>query len=260
MSDDPRYYLDTSAVFAREGGRSEVRDRVKLKLLGRKHATSTQVQREWNRITLVATVAVLKAVSSAKDWTDVIADLRKGFGGTPSRNWMVAHWITGSDTTDLDVVRCRAEDFRRSRHRVLLRAGIDTIRNGTDCGVAKRLPDKGKDGQWLYKPTCRKGDSICSQPEFLETQLDRAMAACEALETSDDREHQRMGINSRRSIEKLKGGNREASKGEACHAKNQIGGDISIALECGEGETLLTTDASFEFICPALDRKFERLT
>jgi hypothetical protein len=173
---------------------------------------------------------------------------------------MVAHWITASDTNDLDVVRCRAEDFRRTRHRVLLKAGIDTVRDGTECGVARRLPEMDKDGQWAYAPTCKKDDSICAQPSFLKSEMSRAMAAAKALEASHDREHQRMGINSRRSLEKLEGNDDEASKGKACHGKNGIGGDISIALECAEDETLLTTDASFEFICPAIQRDYERLT
>jgi len=50
-----------------------------------------------------------------------------------------------------------------------------------------------------------------------------------------------------------------ATKGKACHAANGLGGDICIALECGADETLLTTDASFDVICPAIGISHKRL-
>jgi hypothetical protein len=53
--------------------------------------------------------------------------------------------------------------------------------------------------------------------------------------------------------------NEGATKGKACHDYGGIGGDICIALECGADETLLTTDASFDLICPAIDVKHKRL-
>jgi hypothetical protein len=40
--------------------------------------------------------------------------------------------------------------------------------------------------------------------------------------------------------------------GQNCWGSKGLGGDISIALECAEDERLLTTDRSFDVICPAV--------
>jgi hypothetical protein len=259
---DIRYYLDTSAVVARRGGESKIRRALKEKTNGGRHATSTQVLREWNRIVLAGTAALRNALATAEDWTDVVATLRQGFGGTPSRNWQVLHWITNSETTNLAAVEKRAEDFQRVRARVLFATGIEPIRDGTECAVAKRRLEQTNQPSkpWSFRPTCKKSETQCVQPEFLREEIDRARAAAAALEKSDDREHQRMGKNSNKSLDRLEQGDDEGSKGEACHGKNRIGGDLLIALECAEDEIVLTTDASFTIICPAIGRAYERLT
>lgn len=262
MTSGPRYYLDTSAIFARVGGKTHLRQTLKQKTNDRRHATSTQVLREWNRIVLTGTTALRNALATAKDWTDVVADLRRGFGGTPSRNWQVQHWITNSETTDLAAVEKRAEDFQRIRARVLFKAGIGSIRDGTECAVARRAMERTGDPNkpWRFLPTCKKHETICIQPTFLRQEMDRAKAAATALEGSDDKEHRRMGKNSNKSLQRLEQGDDEGSKGEACHGKNRIGGDLLIALECTEDEVLLATDASFTHICPAVERDYEHVT
>ncbi|HKZ13221.1 MAG TPA: hypothetical protein VJL81_05185 [Solirubrobacterales bacterium] len=256
------YYLDTSAIFGRAGGEEPLRRILKAKTMPGAHATSTQVLREWNRIVLEGTAAFRNALATARDWSDVVAKLRKGFGGTPSRNWQVQHWITNSETTNLEVAEKRAEDFLRIRTRMLFKSGIETIRDATECGVAKRsLEETGKSQKpWKYQATCKKGESICVQPAFLREEIERAKAAAAALESSDDEQHQRMGKNSAEALKALENGNDEGTKGSACHGKNQIGGDLLIALECAEDEVLLATDASFIHICPAISREYERVT
>lgn len=262
MTPSPRYYLDTSAIVARAGGRTDIRQALKEKTSSGHHATSTQVLREWNRIVLAGTTALRNALAKAQDWTDVVADLRRGFGGTASRNWQVQHWITNSETTNLAAVEKRAEDFQRIRARVLFKTGIGSIRDGTECAVARRAIERT--GQWnkpwSFHPTCKKNETLCIQPQFLKQEIRRAKAAATALEASGDKEHQRMGKNSNNSLERLEQGDEEASKGKACHGKNQIGGDVLIALECAEDEVLLATDASFTHICPAIGRTYECLT
>ncbi len=49
------------------------------------------------------------------------------------------------------------------------------------------------------------------------------------------------------------------SKGKACWGAAGLGGDICIALECAPEETLLTTDASFDLICPAVGINHHRV-
>jgi hypothetical protein len=259
---DLRYYLDTSAVVARAGGRTDLRQALEQKTRGGGHATSTQVLREWNRIVWAGTAALRNALATAHDWTDVVADLRKGFGGTASRNWQVQHWITNSETTNLHAVEKRAEDFQRVRARMIFKAGIGSIRDATDCSVARRAVERtgNRNKPFSFQPTCKKHETLCIQPEFLRQEIQRAKAAATALEGSDDKEHRRMGKNSNKALEELERENDEGSKGRACHGKNQIGGDVLIALECAEDEVLLTTDASFTHICPAIGRTYERLT
>jgi hypothetical protein len=82
--------------------------------------------------------------------------------------------------------------------------------------------------------------------------LKRAIAAAIALESSDRDNDKKMGKKARLA---LANDHRDATKGAACHGLNGIGGDICIALECAEDETLITTDKSFDLICPAIGRK-----
>ena len=138
----------------------------------------------------------------------------------------------------------------------MFKAGIDEIRDGTDCDVARRRP-RIHDGGAQYRPTCEKTQNICNQPAFLHANMERAMKAATALEGSPRDNDAKMGRQARFALEKI---DKNGTKGNACHAGNGLGGDICIALECAEDEVLLTTDASFDLICPAIDRKYGRVT
>lgn len=249
----PRYFLDTSAQLARRVGATDTRNRLKTALQGKGHATSTQVLREWNRICLGTCTTLLNEIRVAKDWTDVVQGLAKGYGRKPSRNWLIANLISQPDTTDLDEIEMRAEDFRRLRARVLFNVGIDTMRDGTKCQVAQRFPEPSN-RKWHYQETCKKQDQICIQPKLLAENRERALAAAIALESSDREGDKEMGKKARLALEDP---HENATKGAACHGSNGIGGDICIALECAEDETLITTDKSFDLICPAIGRKHE---
>jgi hypothetical protein len=212
------------------------------------------VLREWNRICLGTCSLLLNELRTARDWADVVNRMTKGYGRAPSRNWLVTNLISKPDTTDLEEIEMRAEDFRRLRARLLFHTDIDTVRDGTGCQVAQRRPELSS-GAWDYHPTCKKQDQICIQPHFLRDDFGRALAAAKALETSDRDADRKMGKKARTALEDAR---QDATKGAACHGSNGIGGDICIALECAENETLITTDKSFDLICPAIGRKHER--
>jgi hypothetical protein len=251
----PGYYLDTSAQIARRVGSTETRIRLKTTLQGGGHATSTQVLREWNRICLGTCATLLNEIRTAKDWADVVHRMTKGYGRAPSRNWLITNLISEPDTTDLEEIEMRAEDFHRARAGALFKVGVDTIRDGTQCEVATRRPGFGG-GKWNYRATCRKDENICVQPQFLTGNLNRALAAARALETSNRDADKKMGKKARLALENQSD---DSTKGAACHGANGIGGDICIALECASDETLLTTDQSFDLICPALGIEHQRL-
>ncbi len=239
----------------RIGGRSATRARLEQLLADGGHSTSTQVLREWNRIVLAALVRLRSVLPVAKDRTDVVARMREGaFGRDGVRRWQVTEWVMAGDS-DLRAVRMRVAHYQRIRARAQFKAGLKTLRDGTDCGVARREPYL-HNGSWRYDEMCKKSEDICAQPSFLQEQRDRVLAAAAALEKSDRSADRVMGEKAKKALEDS---DARATKGKACHGGGGIGGDVCIALECAADETLLTTDASFELLCPALDLKYERL-
>ncbi len=248
-----RYYLDTSAQIARRVGSTKTRAELKAALQSGGHATSTHVLREWNRICLGTCITLLNEIRTAKDWTDVVDGMTKTYGRGSSRNWLITNLISEPDTTDLEEIEMRAEDFRRVRAGVLFKVGVDTIRDGTACQVARRRPTS-IGGTSSYRVTCRKEEDICDQPQFLAKHRNRALAAAHALEASERDPDKKMGKKTRLALQDH---DEASTKGAACY--NGIGGDICIALECAADETLLTTDKSFDLICPAIERQHERV-
>jgi hypothetical protein len=224
-------------------------------LHGGGHATSTQVEREWNRIVYSVCVGLRNALATSRDWTDVVGKLSMGYGRAAARAMQVTHWITGSDTTDFRIVAKRLDDFQRIRARVHFKVGISTVRDGTNCDVARRRP-RFRAGKWRYEPQCKKTQDICDQPAFLAARRERAEKAARALAASRRKADRKMGEN---ALAALQEADPAATKGKACHADKGIGGDIAIALECEKDEILLTTDESFDFICPALGLAHLRL-
>jgi hypothetical protein len=245
-----RYYLDTSIQIERNGGlkRREIAER----LSHASHATSTQVEREWNRFVFEGAVELRNALARSENRQDIVSNMRRGYGRKPSRNWQFVEWVMG-DESDLRVVEKRLADFLRIRARAMFRARIDTIRDGTVCGVIGRRPYQ-RSGDWRYDAMCTKKEEICRQPDFLSKNVDRTRAAAKALEGSAQAEHRKMG---RTASAALADSAQNATKGKACHGAGGIGGDICIALECAQGEILLATDASFEHICPAIGVEYE---
>jgi hypothetical protein len=240
----------------RAGGLSPTRERLKTMLKGDGHATSSQVEREWNRIVYESCLAIREALDEAADWIDLQKILARGWGRKPMHNWQVASWLMGRGPTDLALVRKRLDQFQRLKADAMFRAGV-TVRDGTCCAVAKRRPQLSG-GKWGYRPTCRKTEDICCQPSFLAAKKPEAHAAAEALVQSDPSERAEDIKLGKKAIQVLSDSDPTSTKGSACHGKNGIGGDLAIALECGPDEVLLTTDKSFDQICPALGIQHQR--
>lgn len=108
----------------------------------------------------------------------------------------------------------------------------------------------------MYRATCTKQEQICVQPQMLAADAPRALAAAHALESSPRDADKKMGKKARIALEDQ---SEDSTKGMTCHGLSGIGGDICIALECGADEKLITTDQSFDLICPAIGRQYERI-
>lgn len=254
MTSRPHYYLDTSALIESYCGDSRTK-KVLAGMLGeRSHASSTQVEREWMSNILGACADILNASQGAVDRADVAARLRSGFARAPSRRWMVFEMAASGG--DLDEVRAGARDLMRVKARAMLRARVDVLRDGSGCPIGKRAARTDRQGRLSYLSTCRKTEQICTQADFLAQEKARALRAAGQLADSAPRAaDRRMGREARRA---LTSGDPASVKGKACWGSRGLGGDISIALECAENEVLLTSDQSYDTICPALGMSHHR--
>jgi len=146
----------------------------------------------------------------------------------------------------------RARAYLRYRARKLFHRGIDVVRNGSDCGLAKNVAYQDEKGHWSLVARCTKDEQICRQDDFLGGEQSRAEAAANGLIASAERDaDKKMG----HTMLKMLPVPRDR-KGRNCWGYT---GDISIALECDPEEVLLTTDRSFEAIVPALGLRVHRL-
>jgi hypothetical protein len=183
--------------------------------------------------------------------------MNSGWGREPQRNWMVTEWLMGHDT-DLRIVEMRARRFLRIDCEAAFEAGIATIRDGTQCPVARRTATQDPNsGEWAHDKMCKKTEDICSQHAFFAERIDKAKAAAQALEGSSRTQDKKMVKEASKILARMPTND---SKGKACWGAGGLGGDISIALECAPDETLVTTDASFDLICPAIGIDHRRPT
>jgi len=249
------FYLDTTAHLERHGGEEQVRERLDGRLADGTNATSTHVEREWKRIVYQAATDILNALDGARSLKDVRARLRQGFGRVPVQRGIVYDMLVddGEDCTIGEL------DRRVRRH---LRTGFEAlftdrinVRDGSRCGIVPRVADQDSAGKWTFHGSCKKTDDICEQLAFLERYESRVLAAASALVNNSPREaDQELG---RKTLQRMALAAAER-KGQNCYGSKGIGGDISIAMECEAGETLLSTDQSFDFICPAIGVQHQR--
>lgn len=248
------YYLDTTAHLERYGGEQQVQDAIAAWLGEHQHYTSTHVEREWKRIVYGSTVDILNALPGAQSLADVRARLRQGFGREPAQRWMVYDMVIDDETSSIEELDRRARRFLRTGFHAMFTDRIE-VRDGSRCGIAPREAAPGADGRMWFHGTCRKTETICDQLPFLDDRRDNILAAADALERSDRDEHRKLGQKARKLMVELQEAER---KGANCYGGKGLGGDISIAVECGRDEVLLTTDHSFEHICPAMGLHFRR--
>jgi len=214
------YYLDSSAHIERHAGETDVREDLQELLASGGHSTSTHVHREWRHIVHASAVDIVNACDGARAVSDVRARLRHGYGRRPGHHWLALDMICG-DATTVTEIEIRAEQFLRSRGDVLFELGVDVIRDGSECMLARETATRDVRTGRMQTP----GHATM------------ARIAREAMAASD----------------------KTRRKGRACWGASGLGGDISIALECANDETLLTTDRSFDEICPAIGVAHVRL-
>ena len=224
-------------------------------LAGGGHSTSTQVLREWNSIVLGASSKLLNVLATATSRADVVARMSEGWGREPGRNWKVTEWLMGGDA-DLRIVEMRAKRFVRVDAESAFEEGVSTVRDGTECPVAREPAKQDRAGKWDHNKRCLKTEDICAQHRFFGRELDRATAAAKALKGSERPPDRKMGEQASAILARMP---TRDSKGKACWGAGGLGGDIAIALECGSDETLVTTDASFDLICPAIGITHKRI-
>ena len=162
--------------------------------------------------------------------------------------------MLAAQSRDLETLPIRAEIFLRSGAEELFKYGLDEIRDGSECGLAREPVVIDPSGRLTLRRMCRKAECVCVQPAFLEGRKDEVDAAATAL-----RSHPRFRAMGALAQKAMASKNELDRKGKNCWGAGGLGGDISIALECNPDETLLTTDASFEVIASAVDVQVERV-
>lgn len=242
-----RYYLDTTAHLERHAGNAGVRNTIRSLLGGGRHASSSHVYREWRRIVDAGAVDVLNVLTGATEMRDIYSSLAQGGGRSPGQRLRLLSMLSGGETST-ETLGIRARTFLRSESKALFEAGLDDVRDGSECGLAREVPRRKK-GRWELKTLCKKAECQCRQDDFLEGRLADARSAASALDVDTARPHDRK--TGKAALKILSSKPKLDRKGKNCWG-GTLGGDISIALECASNETLLTTDQSFELICPAL--------
>lgn len=251
-----RYYLDTTAQIERHAGDPERRKIVQDLLRGEKHATSSHVRREWKGIVEDCAVDVLNACKKAETIGDVFAQLGSGFFRKPGQRLRVLAILAGGDfPPSVDELEIRTRTFLRSEADALFCAGIDEVRDASVCSLSRERAAAQPNGRWSITTSCRKAECVCDHDEFVAANSAGLTEGAQALKASDDQKHRNMGTN---TLKVLASEDPLVAKGANCHQGKGPGGDLTIALECGDDETLLTTDHSFDIICPALNKRHLR--
>ncbi len=251
-----RYFLDTTVQIERHAGAAAQRQAVDSRLVGAQHATSLQVLREWKRIVDGTSVDVLNLVrDGVDDFRELFARLSQGWGREAGQRLRVLAMLAGqSPAVEIPVLAARAELFLRSESIALFMAGLDEVRDGGQCGLAREVPKLQPRGRLELTTSCKKTDCDCVQPAFLEDRKVSIAATADVL--ADDNSYEALAKNIRTVMGKPDHNDR---KGKACWGGHGLGGDLSIALECRADETLLTTDRSFEVMAPALSLTVDRI-
>lgn len=253
-----RFYLDTTAQLERWTGDQPTREAFRSCLRDGTHATSSHVRREWRYIVEGGCIDVLNALDGAThDLGSLFARLSQGWGRKAGQRLRVLSLVTGNEQDiDAGAVETRVRALLRYQSRVYFHSQVDDVRDGSECGLAENVV-ASKGGKLVFvnpstsRERCQKNDVICRQDSDLENKRDRLRMASDALVASTDANHRRSGRVGHDAVRTARD-----RKGQNCY---RYLGDISIALECGQDEVLLTTDRSFEVMAPALGIQVRRL-
>jgi len=235
-------------------GEPALRKGIKDLLGDEAHATSTHVLREWKGIVDDGASDVLNVLEeSGSDIDTLLARLSQGMYRDSGKALRLLNMLSAGGVFDGNVAT-RARLVIRTLSRKCFERQINDIRDGSECGLARNEATEDADGVWTLVKRCKKGDQICRQVDFIEERVARAEVAATALKTTSPADRagdRKLGENMLKGIK-----NPPDRKGVNCYGGT---GDISIALECGKNETLLTTDQSYDIICPVLGRNLKRI-
>jgi hypothetical protein len=218
-----------------------MKSELRTSLEDRMHATSAHALREWKHIVDRSAAEIVNADREEQhDLASVFARLSQGHGRRAGQRMRVLSLLTAGRNELTDDLPIRASAVLRYGSRRLFHHRIDTVRDGSKCGLARE--EVRSDGRRLMlTDTCLKSDDdICDQLEFMaanEAELQRAGAA---LQSQSDSGLRALGKLCQAAADSPRDG-----KGRNCYAGL---GDVCIALECGSDETLLTTDRAFEVL------------
>jgi hypothetical protein len=250
------YYLDTSAHLERHGGAPDVQAAIAGLLGDETHASSSHAEREWKRIVHGCASDILNVLQVESSLQGVRARLRQGFDRVVTQRWLVYDMLIDGDDCTVEELAHRARRHIRTGFHAMFNDRVD-VRDGSQCAIARRAASPDEAGKWRYPGTCKKSESICDQVAFLRSQQPRVLTAAQALQHNASRDADKeLG---RKTEQRMRLADTEL-KGQNCYAGKGVGGDIAIALECAPDEILLTSDESFEHICPALGLNHHRLT
>jgi hypothetical protein len=249
-----KFYIDTSAHLERWAGSREKRAEIDELLADELHATSSHALREWKHITEHASAELLNAIEKSEDLSDLLVRLAQLPNREPKQVLRVLAMLTrGSKTLDA-TVRLKLRAFLRSGSRQRFNHRIAVVRDGSQCQLARNEVFRDRDGAYKLVWRCAKGDSICEQEVFVTSRENeyRSVGQHLAGDSPSSRPRDRVaGEAAIRASEVPRDG-----KGRACYGTL---GDVSIGMECGSDETILTTDRSFDIIGPALGREVMRI-
>jgi hypothetical protein len=200
-------------------------------------------------------MAILDALDAPSvGWADLFARVSQSFGREASQRLRVLSMICGADDPDninLRHARTRTEMLLR-QSAVYFEQGIDTVHDNCACPLASMTVSTSGRGKRTLRTTCKKNESICDREDEITAKRSAFEAAGDALIASSDSAHRKLG-----KAAKLAAGKPTDGKGAACY---RTLGDVSIASDAlAAGESILTTDASFEVIGPAIGVDVERI-
>lgn len=244
-------FADTTVLFEYHVGTSEVRDEVRNLFADEDVVTSEHALREWIKILFHNAEAVREASESQQDLAAMFKKLAAGFGRQQAQRLLALAMVTrGSSMTDLDEINMRARQMLRVDAVRIFERTASEIRTNSSCGLAEQRPQLTSAGKWEMKTTCRKGEGICDHERRIESDVARWKDGATALEQTDDDSLRKMGkAATGMALEP------SARTGKNCYART---GDVAIALDC-QGETLVTTDKSFEVLGEAMGFPVRRI-